>query len=313
MGWLKRNLFFVIGSALAVGLLVVAGIYGYGGYSHNAAAFDHLNEIYGKLNEINNQKPSPGNDKINNIEAAREQERQLRQWIEKTTDYFQPIAPIPNVPDGVSSELFAAALRRTVDQMQRAADAANVTLPPKYNFSFEAQRSLMKFSPGSLDALAVQLGEVKTISEVMFAARVNALDSVQRLRISDDDTAGPQSDYVDDPATTNDLAVLVPYVVTFRSFGPELANVLNGFATSSHGFMIKGINVQPAGAIAGGAYPPPGYPQLGYPQPGGMPPMLGQPPGAMPRPGKGGLPIVLKQQLLRITIEVEIVKLLPKN
>ncbi len=302
MGWFKRNLFFVIGSALAVGLLVVAGIYGFRGYSHNTAALDRLNEIYGKLQEFNSQKPSPGNEKINNIEAAREQEKQLRSRIEKTKDYFRPIPPIPNATNGVSSELFAAALRRAVDQLQRAADAADVSLPPKYNFSFEAQRSLMKFSPGSLDALAVQLGEVKTIAEVLFAARVNAMDGVQRLRISEDDTAGPQSDYVDDPATTNELAVLVPYVVTFRSFGPELAKVLGGFASSPHGFIVKGINVQPAGAAAGG-----------YLQPGGLPPPEGMPPGAMPRPGKGGLPTVLKEQLLRITIEVEIVKLLPKN
>jgi hypothetical protein len=308
MVWLKRNLFFVVGSALAVGLLVVAGIYGFKGYSHNATAFDHLNEIYGKLQEFNNQKPSPGNEKINNIEAAKEQEKQMRSWIEKTRKYFQPITPIPNVTTGVSSELFAAALRRTLDQLQHAADAADVEIPPQYNFSFEAQRSLMKFAPGSPDRLAVQLGEVTAISEVLFAARVNALDGVQRLRISEDDMTGPQADYIDDPATTNDLAVLVPYVITFRSFGPDLAKVLEGFASSPHGFIIKGINVQPAGTATGGYAQPGGMPPGGMMRPGGF-----MPPGAMPRSTKGGLPIILKEQLLRITIEVEIVKLLPKN
>ena len=33
----------------------------------------------------------------------------------------------------------------------------------------------------------MQLGEVKAISEVLFAARVNALDGIQRVRVSDDD------------------------------------------------------------------------------------------------------------------------------
>ena len=46
-----------------------------------------------------------------------------------------------------------------------------------------------------------------------------------------------------------------------------------------------------------------------YP-PGAMPPPDQQPP---PVAGKGGLQTVLKEQLLRITMEVEIVKLLPKS
>ena len=125
-----------------------------------------------------------------------------------------------------------------------------MTLPPKYNFSFEAQRSLVKFAPGSLGALAAQFGEVKTISEILFAAQVNSLDGIQRVRVSDDDANGPQADYFDGHSVTNNLAVLTPYQITFRSFSPEIAQVLAGFASSPHGFIVKSINVQPAGAAA---------------------------------------------------------------
>ena len=93
-----------------------------------------------------------------------------------------------------------------------------MTLPPKYNFSFEAQRSLVKFAPGSLGALATQFGEVKTISEVIFEAHVNSLDGIQRVRVSEDDASGPQADYFDDHSVTNNLVVLTPYQITFRSF-----------------------------------------------------------------------------------------------
>ena len=55
--------------------------------------------------------------------------------------------------------------------MQHEAETASVTLPPRYGFSFEAQRVLVKFDPGGLGLLAQQLGEVKTISEILFAAR----------------------------------------------------------------------------------------------------------------------------------------------
>ena len=324
MAWIKRNLFFVIGGILALGLLGAAGFYNYKGWSHNSAAFDKLNEIYGTLRNLTGQKPSPGNEKVDNIAAAREQERQIRDWIRQAAGYFQPIAPIPNTGNNaVSSEAFAAALRRTIDQLQHEADAASVTLPPKYNFSFEAQRSLVKFS-GSLGALAAQFGEVKTISEILFAARVNSLDGIQRVRVSDDDANGPQADYFDDHSVTNNLAVLTPYQITFRSFSPEVGEVLAGLASSPHGFIVKSINVQPAGAAAATAPETaalmPAVPMLAQPYlpPGlrarpAIPPAI--PPTTLPTrlPGRGGLQTVLNEQLLRVTLVVEVVNLLPKK
>jgi len=298
MAWIKRNLFFVLGGILALGLLGAAGFYNYKGWSHNSAAFEELNEIYGTLRNVTSQKPSPGNNKVDNIAAAREQERQIRDWIRQAADYFQPIAPIPSTGNNaVSSEAFAAALRRTIDQLQHEAEANSVTLPPKYNFSFEAQRSLVKFS-GSLGALAAQFGEVKTISEILFAARVNSLDGIQRVRVSDDDANGPQADYFDDHSVTNNLAVLTPYQITFRSFSPEIAQVLAGFASSPHGFIVKSISVQAAGTLAATS------PDATAPSPTPVPTVT---------PGRGGLQTVLNEQLLRVTLVVEVVKLLPKK
>ena len=294
MGWIKRNLFFTIGGIIALLLLGAAAVYDYKSWSHNSAALDRLNEIYGTLKELGDQKPSPGNAKIDNIKMAREQELEVRDWINQTGDYFKPIAPIPDSPE-VTSELYAAQLRKTIDQLQHEAETASVLLPPKYGFSFEAQRSIVKFAPGSLHPLAVQLGEVKTISEILFAARVNSLDGIQRNRVSDDDTAGPQTDYNNDISVTNNLAVLTPYVITFRGFSGELAGVLGGFAASPHEFIVTGINVQPAGAVA----------QADASSLAGMPPAAGA--------GRGGLPTVLNEQLLRITLEIEIVKPLPKK
>jgi hypothetical protein len=249
MGWIKRNLFFTIGGIIALLLLGAAAFYDYQSWSHNSAAFGRLNEIYSTLQELGNQKPAPGNARIDNIKTAKEQELEVRDWINQTGNYFKPIAPIPDSPE-VSSEAFAAELRRTIDQLQHEAETASVLLPPKYGFSFEAQRSIVKFAPGSLQPLAIQLGEVKTISEILFASRVNSLDGIQRVRVSDDDTAGPQADYNNVVPVMNNLAALTPYVITFRGFSGEMASVLGGFAASPHGFIVTGINVQPAGAVA---------------------------------------------------------------
>jgi hypothetical protein len=307
MTWIKRNLFFFIGTALAVGLLAWAGVYGFDKWQRNETASSALTEAYTTLETLNNENPSPGNDKVNNIQTAREQERQLHDWIQQAKQYFQPIPPIPNPTNGVvTSEAFAAALRRTIDQLQHEADSASVTLPPQYGFSFEAERTLVKFAPGSLEPLAEQLGEVKTISEILYAAKINSLDGLRRVRVSDDDVRGPQSDYLDESAVNNNLAIFRPYEVTFRCFSQDLASVLSVFASSPYEFVVKDINVQtmattaapsasPGGGMMG-AQPPPNQPAY-------------QPPSAPV--GRGGLQTVLDEHILSITMKIEVVKLSP--
>ena len=295
MVWIKRNLFFVIGGVLALGLLGAAGFYDYASWARNAAAFDKLNEVYNTLRDLTRQNLSPGT-----VDTAKQQETQLRDWIQQARKYFQPIAPIPNPTNGpISNESFADALHRTIDQLQRDATNANVSVLPQYSFSFEAQRSRVKFAPGSLGPLAVQLGEVKAISEILFAAGVNELDGIQRVRVSEDDVSGPQTDYLAGNSANSGLAVLTPYTVTFRAFSPEIAQTLAGFASSPHGFIVKSINVQPAGAAQTEASSEMG---MGVPAPA---------PWTMP--GKGGLQTVLQEQLLRVTIEVVVVKWSPKK
>ncbi|MGD1088596.1 MAG: hypothetical protein ABR955_07695 [Verrucomicrobiota bacterium] len=312
MVWIKRNLFFVIVAILAVGLLAAAGVYGFKNWRRNAAGMATLNEAYNTLKQLHTQNPSPGNDQVNNIETARQQEEELRAWIEQARNYFQPIPPIPNpTADGVTSEAFAAALRRTIDQLQHEAQDASVLLPPQYNFSFEAERSLVRFAPGSLDPLAVQLGEVKAICEILFAAKINSLDNLRRARVSGDDAGGPQSDYLDASSSSNNLAVFTPYEITFRCFSHDLAQVLSNFASLPNGFVVKGINVQPAAAVAAASATPGNFPNAYNPQ---APFMARNQPASLPTPeGRSGLRTVLNEQLLTVTMDINLVKLLPTN
>ena len=319
MAWIKRNLFFFIGAVIAVGLLAAAGVYDFQNWRRNNTALDTLNQLYTTLQNLNRQNPSPGNDTVNNIQIAGAQAQQVREWIQQAEQYFQPIAPIPNPTNGVVADAeFAAARDHTINQLQVEADNASVTLPPQYGFSFEAERSMVKFAPGSLGPLSQQLGEVRALCKVLFAAKINSLDSVRRVPASPDDAGGPQSDYLSEPAVTNNLAVFMPYEVTFRCFSQDLANVLSGFASSPHGFIVKGINVQPASGDTTAASPT-GAPPLGMPDqpavPFGRPSPYGRPfaPAGLPPAGRGGLQTVLNEQLLSITLEVEIVKLLPAN
>ncbi len=153
---------------------------------------------------------------------------------------------------------------------------------------------------------------MKTISEILFAARVNSLDGIQRVRVSDDDASGPQADYFDGRSVTNNLAVLTPYQITFRSFSTEMAEVLAGFASSPHGFIVKSIKrLSRLGSATSGA-------DLATHRAASRavasPPIAGTPaPANAWMPGRGGLQTVLNEQLLRVTLVVEVVKLLPKK
>jgi len=332
MGWIKRNLIFVISGILALGLLGAAGFFIYQGWSHNSEQSQTLNDIYAKLAELASAQPQPGNDKIDNIKTAKEQDQQLRAWINEAAGIFHAVPPIPQ--GDVTSKTYATALGTTIYQLQQEAKDNSVGLPANYYFSFQVQSSKLTISSG-LTPLAAQLGEVKALVEVLFAARVNNLDGIQRVRVSEDDVAGGlQSDYIDETPITNNLAIITPYVVTFQCFTPELARVIAGFANATNPFVVKSVTAQPANAsgtpesqagnvpiqYAPGQYVPGqnppsryGMDRYGRPPPGYPAGMPGQPPPGAPAPAKGGLQTVLKEQLLRVTMEVEIVKLLPKS
>jgi hypothetical protein len=314
MAWIKRNLTFVIGGLVALGLLGGAGFYIYSSLNLNSDARVKLNEIYASLDALNNKNPSPGNEQVDNIAAAIDQRRQLTNWMASVTDWFQPVPTIPR-DSATDSSTFRSTLAVTIKQLQDDAATANVALPnSNYGFSFEAYRNQLNLPVASLPRLSVQLGEVKAITDILLSARINGLDGIQRLRVSDIDAEAASSDYLDDHSVTNDMAVLTPYTVTFHSFTPEIARVLAGFASARNCILVKSISVQPAGS-GGPQNGQPGNVMAGLAGPGMFPrgPAPVPAPAPAPVPAKGGLPTVLKEQLLRVTLQLEVVKLLPST
>lgn len=355
MAWIKRNLYFLIGSLVALALMGMAGWYLYSKWQLNTDLLTKLDEAYAELDRLSKQSPHPGSGKVDNIQAAKEEERHLRDFIQQSRKYFQRI---PRIPDGVklTDSSFSSALDTTISQMQRQATNANVSLPSPCSFSFQAQKQSLTFAPGSLDPLSTQLGEVKAVCDVLFRAGVNSLDGLRRERVSPDDANGPQTDYLDEKSATNDLAVLSPYEVTFRCFSSELALVLAGYASSPCGLLVKTINVELASTTATPEQPGGPTPPMLFPPPVQPPVVAPGPPeaetarrymdryGARERYGPGvgpaeggyrsplrpvapaptyystatpapaapagrGLPTVLDQKQLKVTIGLEVVKL----
>jgi hypothetical protein len=272
MSWIKRNLFFLIGSLVALALMGMAGWFLWSNWQLNNDNMEKLNAAYARLDELNKQSPHPGSGKIDNDKVAKTQRKELRDYLQKTRPFFHRILPIPDLRK-VTDRDFSPALSRTIAQLQRDATNSSVALPPNYSFSFDAQKQKVSFSAGSLEPLSVQLGEIKAISDVLFQAKVNALDSLRRERVSlDDQQASSQTEYLESKSTTNDLAVLSPYEIVIRCFSAELASVLSGFASSSNGIIVKSVNVESAPASTEPA--PEGQPVMIMPQPVAPRPML---------------------------------------
>lgn len=256
MSWIKRNLYFVILTVVGLVLMGLAGWFAYTRWNVNNQILASLNDDYGKLRDFNNKNPHPGAGQIDNIKAAKEQRDQLLAFIKKTREHFQRIQGIPDEPK-VTDRDFSVALSQTIAQLQRSATNSSVVIPPNYSFSFEAQKAKVSFAAGSLGPLSFQLGEVSNICQILFDAKVNSLDNVRRERVSNDDSNGPQTDYLTEKSVTNELAILTPYEVTFRCFSAELSAVLSGLASSPFGFVVKTINVDPAPAAPASETPAP--------------------------------------------------------
>jgi hypothetical protein len=286
---------------------------------------------------------------------AKDQREQLLAYLKQTRSHFEASQRIPDLPK-ITDRDFSAALSQTIEQLRGEATNASVTLPPdNYNFSFTSQKSKISFAAGSLDRLALQLGDVKMLVETLFDAKINALDNVRRERVSQDDSFGLQTDYLTEKTTTNALAVLTPYDITFRCFSSELAGVLAALASSPHAWLVKTINVELAPAVAAPEPTTPiamapiimqpnpmaeeynraqreadaqnafaaryglrggtsqggiGYRGLGSQQP---PTAFATAPGqaGTTATAKGGLPTVLDEKLLKITLNLYLVKPLP--
>jgi hypothetical protein len=346
MDWIKRNLVFVIGAAVALALMGLAGWYGFSGWQNSAGQTTKLSEGYTELKRLKEQKPSPGEGKVNNIENAREQQKEARAFLAKLATRLQPI---PALPEGtnVASKDYKSVLQDTISDLQREAANTSVIVPPRYNFSFEKQAGLVKFADGTLQPLATQLGEVKAICDVLIEAKVNALEGIRRERVpgSPDDMTGTPTDYLDLASTTNELAIITPYEITIRCFTPELAGVLAGFARSPYGLVVKAINSDPApaslatdaAAVAPVYYTPPPVAQpapvrrmaeegaamasrYGVGGTGYKAPYAQTAPVAVPMAQPAGVPAArsglqpfLKEKQLRVTMLIHVVKLLPQQ
>jgi hypothetical protein len=297
MLWIKRNLIFVIGLLVAVGLLVFAVMNLLDKSGQNQSVRAELEDQWAQLENFYSLSPFPG---PTNIAAVLDDQKKLVEFIDASRKVFQPI-PTARFS---GEQGFKTELDKAIFQINAAAKAKGVFVPTNYYFSFQAQKSLIRFAPGSIEPMARQLAEIQAMCKVLFEAEIVRLEAVQRARVSDDDgaaaTTGTFSDIIPENIINSPFASISPYRVTFTCFSANLAQVVDGFVNSSHGFIIKTIevapsaldfNVQSGGEPAEGMAPNPApVPEMAAPamDPNAPPPPVRTPTFRTRKGGPGG-------------------------
>lgn len=322
MIWIKRNLLLLIGIIVAVGLMVGASVLLVSGLAKNSEISSTLDALKSEVESLNATEPYPSPENIQALKADATR-------LQKLMTNMQQVLISMSVPVEPTDQQLKQLLETTIFDLQREAEAANVVLPPRYDFSFGAQRLMAKFPERSHLALATQISEVKSITSVLLSSGVQALSFIRRVPGVMGETSGT-TDYLDKAIVTNKFnnpnpaggpghyATFTPYQIGFKGFSGELEKVLDGLRRDALFIVVKKIDIK--GENAEVALPP-GI-ELAAPKPmTGTMPMAPQPTvGGTPKPAarstKGTNVVVnstaltiLDEKPLDVSLLIEVVKL----
>lgn len=265
MLWLKKNLTLVVAGVVALVLLGFSGYFLYGKMTRASAVQTALDAQRTELERLNNLKPHPGNAKVDNIAAAREQNGELKVQLGEFKTTFTPF----DVATDLSSGEFSSRLLQTIAELRQEAGRAGIKLGTNFAFGFAGIRNKFSFKPDELPVHIEQLAHVRAISEALIAARVLTIDSIKRPAMpkkEEPSTTGsmgmglsmgapapapttteePSEDHWSREAQANEVAVLHPYEITFQAFTPELGRFLDALALDPHCIVAKNVAVDTA-------------------------------------------------------------------
>jgi hypothetical protein len=340
MLWFKRNLFLVIGAAVSLAMLGGAGYYLYDSSEENFTRDDELAALKVKLDQLKaGIYPSDAN-----ISLVKSNVSVVNAFM---SDAERLLAHDP--PRVMKVAEFNINLARVIDEMRREATNAGVEIPPKYEFTFGEVKVMTGLPTYALPPLVSQLGDIRTLSSVLFKAKVRALESLGRVKACD--VEPPGADLLTDrlqqtnALSSNVNVIITPYRVVFRGFSGDLAAVINGISSTKEFIVVRQIDVDQAGAALetpGNMMNPsmnPGMtPNMGLPGmnpglpgapinpatglPGGPTPGMAPParPTTVPRGPAGpaqpvpksSLAKVLDETPLRVTLALDVVRLVRK-
>ena len=177
MRWLTRNL-FVVAVVLAALVLAAGGLLYMGrAYAKNEDLTTQLGAARQELNRLTSEvRPSPT---LENVRQARTDVKKAQEYSAQCRRFF---TPTPYQP--MTSQTFRSMLETNIAELQRLALASRVEIPTNYTFSFEPEIKPMTYEPASIRPLAEQVTEVAEICRALFTARVQRLEQIRRVAVS---------------------------------------------------------------------------------------------------------------------------------
>jgi len=142
MPWIKKNLGLVLIGVVALGLLGVAGYFLWDNMQKAGESAAKLQEQTDLLNQLAERKPHPGTDKLNNIEAAKQDVTRVTNFLSELKSKHFSIIQVSNTVD---PSTYKSKLENTIGNLERAAKNVSVSLPPQFNFGFGDQRKKVEF------------------------------------------------------------------------------------------------------------------------------------------------------------------------
>ncbi len=311
MDWIKRNLLFVVGLAVAGLFLLAAGFYLYQSWDGAQTAYGELQTKTSALDTIVSADPFPNPE---NLKQVKEEQQRVEEFIKSARDRFG----VQTKPDGLDNAAFKGLLESRLAALVRDAEKTGVKLPDKYDFTFGEQRKVLQIPDKALVPLVLHLDDVTDLCRILYAARVHSLVSIKRTTVGTNDSNSSTDFLLAKKVTTNTVtgAAIYPYEVAFQGFSSELAAVLAGLRDAPDSYNIKTLNVERGIASDSSAS---SVPMAAIGLPNGFNPSMAarygagpyarmQQPVAAASPTRPNEP-VLEPKLLRVTIGLDIVKL----
>jgi hypothetical protein len=300
MSWIKRNLIFVITALVGVLLAGWAGYQLTNSMAEDKAAKDDFDSVMNDTTAMRNKNPYPTPE---NIEAARGEAAQIRGLL---GDFNKVFAPFPTVPP-MDEKTFAETIGKRIAELQMMASTMAIKTPDHYAFSFSGLTGQLAFPSNCIPVWLEQLGQIKSICDIVLHAHINEFEGIQRVPVYPGDQGG--TDFLPTTWVTNQLGVVSPYQVSFVGFSRGLAQILEGFLNSTNCFVIKSVIVSSSKNPTQANGPGMGLSPLqqlvsGAPTPA-APPFAG---GAR----AGAAPVsVVREKPLYVTLVIDAIKLKP--
>ncbi|MGB0579090.1 MAG: hypothetical protein ACPGVU_05245 [Limisphaerales bacterium] len=240
MAFVKRNIFWIIGGLLSVGMIAAALMFTSGA---KAKAEEKITELAGYTNTVNRLKdatPYPSPEAIAQIKDDTEKVKGFSKEAEAMFTYDKP----PEIPP----RRFKVHLINTLVSLQGEATNYNVRLPPNFNFTFSHLLPMPNLLPYSVAPLGERLQDIQYITQILFESRVHSIDSFLRVPAYGREPGGRVLMY--DVGIRTNLSTAeadftsTPYRFSFRGFTTELTEVLNRFASSDRFYVVRQIEVQ---------------------------------------------------------------------